>query len=321
LWKWERGKFLRIVFFGTPQFAKTILEYLVAQGFDIAAVVTRPDKPKGRSSQPVPTPVKEYALAHNLPVYQPQKASEPEFASFLKTLQADVFVVAAYAEILKQNILDIPPKGCFNVHGSILPKYRGAAPVQRSIMAGESETGVTIMKMALQLDAGDILAIHKLPIPLEMTAGELMDALANLGKVALVEVLNNLDHIIPTKQDPSQVTQAKKITPEDAEINWNQPALAIHNQIRGVTPNPGAWCWILLKGEKKRLLVKKTLPEPSLKGTPGSIVSQKPSEMVVACASGSLRLLEVQLEGKKALPTDAFLRGFSLPQITFLPKA
>ncbi|MFC2049293.1 methionyl-tRNA formyltransferase [Chlamydiota bacterium] len=308
---------MRIVFFGTSQFAQTILEYLISQGSEIAAVVTRPDKPKGRSGTPVPTPVKASALAHHLHVYQPLKASAPEFAAFLKTLNADVFVVAAYAEILKQNVLDIPHQGCINVHGSILPKYRGAAPVPRAIMEGEAETGVTIMKMALQMDAGDILAICKMAIPLEMTAGELMDALADLGKKALWEVLQNLERIEPIKQDPALSSHAAKIRPEDAQVNWDRPCLAVHNQIRGVTPNPGAWCWVEVKGEKKRLLIKKSLPVPSVSGNPGQIVSRTPLEMVVGCGSGSLALTVIQLEGKKALAIEEFLRGISLSQIKF----
>ncbi len=290
----------------------------MVQGAQVVAVITRPDKPRGRSGTPVATPVKASALAHNLPVYQPTKASAPEFAAFLKTLDADLFVVAAYAEILKQNVLDIPHKGCINVHGSLLPKYRGAAPVQRSIMEGETETGVTIMRMALQMDAGDILAIRKIPIPLEMTAGELMDALANLGKEALWEVLQNLDQIQPIKQDVALATHAKKITPEDAQVDWSLPCLSVHNQVRGVTPNPGAWCWVEVKGEKKRLLIKKTLPLPEVSGEPGQIESRIPLELVVACGSGSLSLLEIQLEGKKAMATKEFLRGISLHQVHFI---
>ena len=309
---------LRIVFFGTPLFAQTILDYLLAQGAHIVAVITRPDKPRGRSGTAIPPPVKVCALAHHLPVYQPTKASTPEFAKFLQALNADLFVVAAYAEILKQDILDIPAKGCINVHGSLLPKYRGAAPVPRSIMEGETETGVTIMRMALQMDAGDILAIRKTPIPLEMTAGELMNTLANVGKEALWEVLQNLDQIKPLKQDSALSTYAKKITPEDAQIDWSRPCLNVHNQVRGVTPNPGAWCWVEVRGEKKRLLIKKTLPVLELAGEPGRIISRKPLELVVACASGGLALMEIQLEGKKAMDAKEFLRGISLKQIHFI---
>ena len=311
---------MRIVFFGTPQFASTILQFLIDKKVDVAAVVTRPDKPRGRSKEPAYSPVKELALSQNLPLYQPNKASEPEFADFLKTFHADFFIVAAYAEILKENILEIPRLGCLNVHGSILPKYRGAAPVQRAIMAGEKETGVTIMKMALQMDAGDILAIEKTEIPIDMTAGELMEVLANLGRVALFEVMQRMvqGKMTPIKQDPTQVSFAKKIKPEDAYIEWNLPAETLHNQIRGVTPNPGAWCWIEIRGEKKRLLVKKTLPETSLTGPPGGILSQNPTELVVGCSKGSLRLLEIQVEGKKSLSADVFLRGVALTNIKFL---
>lgn len=310
---------MRIVFFGTPNFSKIILEYLFDQKVEIAAVITRPDKPRGRSNKPASSPVKEYALSHHLLLYQPPKASDPEFAAFLKTLHADFFVVAAYAEILKENILEIPRLGCINVHGSILPKYRGAAPVPRSIMEGETETGVTIMKMALQMDAGAILAIRKLSIPLEMTAGELMESLANVGKSALIEVLQEVEQgrSQPIEQDLSAVTYAKKLTPQDAQVNWNPSSLVVHNQIRGCNPNPGAWCWIKIKGDSKRLLIKKSLPLPSPHGQPGEIISGPSSELFVACGSGAISLLEVQLEGKKQMSIGDFLRGTPLSQIKF----
>lgn len=310
---------MRIIFFGTPQFASTILHYLIDQKVEVMAVVTRPDKPRGRSGKPAYSPVKELALSKNLPIYQPHKASSEAFAAFLRTLDADFFIVAAYAEILKQNILDIPRFGCLNVHGSILPKYRGAAPVQRAIMAGEKQTGVTIMKLALEMDAGDILAIRKTEITPDMTAGELMEILADQGKVALFEVMRDIKQgtITPIKQNPSLATFAKKIKPEDAEVNWTLSAETLHNLIRGVTPNPGAWCWVEIKGEKKRLLLKKTLLYPT-SGLPGDILSQSPTELIVGCGEGSLRLLEIQLEGKKSLPVDVFLRGISLEKIRFL---
>ena len=267
---------MRIVFFGTPQFAKTILEYLFQQHVDIAAVITRPDKPKGRSGKPSCSPVKEFALEHHLPLYQPPKASDPEFATFLQTLQADFFIVAAYAEILKEIVLTIPRLGCINVHGSILPKYRGAAPVQRSIIEGETETGVTIMKMAVQLDAGDILSIHKTPIPPDMNTGELMAVLADLGKVALYEAMQGVEQEQFKRKNKIRLllAQAKKLTPEEGRIDWNLPSQVLHNKVRGFTPNPGAWVYVTLKGEKKRLLIKKTHPEPAISGTPGSILSQ-----------------------------------------------
>ena len=314
---------MRIVFFGTPSFAKTILKYLLEQGVEVVAVVTRPDKPRGRSNKPVPSPVKEFALSQGIPLFQPPKASDPGFSAFLKTLQADFFIVAAYAEILKEAILEIPRLGCINVHGSLLPKYRGAAPVQRSIMAGDVETGVTIMKMAVKMDAGDILAISKTSIPFDMNAGELMEVLANSGKVVLWEVMQGIEKgkVHPIQQDPTLATQAKKITSEDAEVNWTLSQEEVHNQIRGVNPNPGAWCWVEIKNEKKRLQIKKTLPHGSIEGRPGEILSKNPSELIVGCGKGSLQLLVVQLEGKKALTAKEFLRGISLDKIKFLPNS
>lgn len=313
---------MRVVFFGTPQFAQTILAYLIDKNVEIAAVVTRPDQAVGRSKALVPPPVKELALAKSLPVYQPTKASDPEFASFLNTLDADFFIVSAYAEILKQNILDIPRLGCINVHASILPKYRGAAPIQRSIMAGETETGVTIMKMALKMDAGDILAIRKTDITPEMTAGELMQKLADLGKEALLEVIQKMmnGEEIGEKQDSSEATFAKKLHLEDGEIDWFQPCETVHNQIRGVTPKPGAWCWVELKGVKRRLLIKKSSLQPQTEGEAAEIDRKESSKLIVGCGKGSVRLLNVQLEGKKMMTDEEFLRGIHLEKLSIMPR-
>ncbi|MCH9625737.1 MAG: Methionyl-tRNA formyltransferase [Chlamydiales bacterium] len=310
---------MRIVFFGTPKFAQTILDYLLEKGVEIVAVISRPDKPRGRSKKLISSPVKELALSKSLPIYQPTKASDPDFADFLRSLNADLFVVAAYAEILRQNILDIPKLGCINVHASILPKFRGAAPIQRAIMEGESVSGVTIMKMALKMDAGDILAIAKTSITPEMTAGELTEILADLGKVALMDVIKDLEEgrMEGTQQDPTQVTFAGKLTLEDGLINWARACEVVHNHVRGVTPKPGAWCWITVKGEKKRLLIKRACSAENVRGKPGEIVSENSNELVVACASGGIRLLEVQLEGKKRMAIKAFLQGNSLQDLCF----
>ena len=310
---------MRVVFLGTTEFAKTILEYLYDQKVEIKAVVTRPDKPKGRSNKPSPSAVKVFAEAKGLPLYQPVKASEISFCEFLKTLQADFFIVAAFGEILKEHFLQIPKYASLNVHGSVLPKYRGAAPVARAIMEGEKETGVTIVKMNVQLDAGEILAIRKTPIPLEMTAGELMGVLADLGKTALLKVMQQFEKNALTMiaQNPQEVSYAKKLTLEDAKVDWSRSSLAVHNQIRGVTPHPGAWCWIEIKGEKKRLLIKKTLPH-SERGLAGEILSKKPLELIVGCGQDSLSILEVQLEGKKSMPIDLFLRGTPLSALKFV---
>ncbi|MCC5832117.1 MAG: methionyl-tRNA formyltransferase [Chlamydiales bacterium] len=309
---------MRIVFFGTPQFAATILDYLVKQPVEIVAAVSRPDKPRGRSGAPLPTAVKKAAEKHGVPVYQPRKASETEFADFLKSLRADLFVVAAYAEILKENILDIPQLGCINVHGSALPKYRGAAPVQRALMAGEKETGVSIMKMALEMDAGDVYSIVKIPLSEEITAGELFEKMAVVGAEALWEVIEKIEkgEIKALPQDHSQATFAKKVKPEEGEIDWRRPAREIHNQIRGLTPNPGAWCWIEVRGVRKRLGIKKTRLISDSEGEAGRVIPAE-SKIIVSCGDGALELLEVQLEGKKSLPAPIFLRGIRSEYLKF----
>jgi methionyl-tRNA formyltransferase len=310
---------LRIIFFGTPKFSATVLDYLLRQNANIVAVVTKPNRPKGRSGKLLPPPVKEIAEVHGLPVYQPPKASDIEFAAILKNLKPDLFVVVAYSEIFKENLLAMPKLGCLNVHASILPKYRGAAPIQRAIMTGETETGVTIMSMAKELDAGNMLAIAKTEIREDMTAGELSEILSQIGAVALWEVIQKYEagHIESIPQDAKEATYAKKISTEDAKINWQLPAKTTHDQIRGVTPNPGAWCWIEYKGEKKRLLIKKTSYNHSFAGNPGEMFFQS-SQLWVACSQGAIQLLEVQLEGKKALSALEFLRGISQETLHFL---
>ncbi len=309
---------MRVVFFGTPDFAASILTYLIQQPVEIVAVVSRPDKPQRRSKTPQPTAVKRVAEAHHLPVYQPKKASDPEFAELLKTFQADLFIVAAYAEILRENILEIPPLGCINVHGSLLPKYRGAAPVQRALMAGETETGVSIMKMVLEMDAGDVYSTAKIPIAPEMTAGELFEIMAEKGAQALWEVMQQVEQgkAQATPQDHSKATFTKKVKPEEAQVVWTGRAQDIHNRIRGLTPNPGAWCFVQVRGVQKRLKLLKTRPRPEVKGQPGAVIAA-PSQLIVCCTEGALELLEVQLEGKKALSADVFLRGLSLDHLKF----
>ncbi|NGX61041.1 MAG: Methionyl-tRNA formyltransferase [Chlamydiae bacterium] len=313
---------MQIVFFGTPSFAATILDSLLSHPFSVVAVVTRPDKPKGRSGKPQFLPVKKLALEKDLPLYQPDKASSEEFAAFLKTLDADLFVLAAYAEILKENVLEIPSKGCINVHASLLPKYRGAAPIQRCLMAGDDISGVTIMKMERKLDAGEILETASTPVPEEMVAGELMEKLSHLGAEALIRVLQRVaqgEQVKGELQDPSLVTLAPKLKPEEGELDLRESSTKLHNQVRGVTPKPGAWIWVEIRGEKKRLLIKKTHSHPSLQGEIGETLSTSP--WVIGCGEGGLELLEVQLEGKKALDTPAFLRGIPSTLIHFLNKS
>jgi methionyl-tRNA formyltransferase len=309
---------LRIIFFGTPKFSATVLNFLVEKKANILAVVTKPDRPKGRSGKPQPPPVKEVAQLHRIPVYQPLKASDPEFASILNDLKPDFFVVVAYSEIFKENLLKLPKLACLNVHASLLPKYRGAAPIQRAIMNGERETGVTIMSMARELDTGNMLAIAKTEIKEDMTTGELSQILSEIGAIALWDVIQQYEKgdVVSIPQNDAEATYAKKITPEDARVRWDLSAKMIHDQIRAVTPNPGAWCWIEYKGERKRLLIKRARCHDFPSGEPSKLLL-KPG-LFIGCGKGSLELIEVQLEGKKTLPISEFLRGISKDALHFL---
>ncbi len=296
---------LKIVFFGTPSIAGEILKYLLDNQVEVLAVVTKQDKPLGRKKELIPPPVKVLAKERGIAVYQPVKASDPEFVSFLKTLHADLFVVAAFSEILKENLLEVSRLGCINVHASLLPKFRGAAPIQRCIMAGEKESGVTIMMMDKGLDTGGMLTVVKTSIYPDMNAGELAEQLIIIGSKALLHVIQNFEAYTPIAQKNEESTYAKKLSLEDAEIMWDAPADQIYNQIRGVSPKPGAWCIVEVHGERKRLKLKKARLS-SLQGIPGKIVG-KP--LIVACQSGAIEILEVQLEGKKELPSELFMRG------------
>ncbi|MBS0615071.1 MAG: methionyl-tRNA formyltransferase [Verrucomicrobia bacterium] len=309
----------KIIFFGTTALAARVLNDLLKQSdIQVMAVVTKPDKQKGRSLQMLPPPVKEAALLHNLPIHQPLKASTPEFADLLKSYQADIFVVFAYGEILKKNIIEIPRLGCLNVHPSLLPKYRGADPIRRALMAGDAETGVCIMDMVLEMDAGDVYAMTKIPIPSNMTLGELEDQIAPLASTSLLQVIRDLmaGEAHKTPQDPSQVTFAPKITLEEEKILFHRSALELHNQIRALSPAPGAWALVDTGKEQKRLKILRAEVTP-LQGSPGSNLAFSKKEWIVACGTEALRLLEIQIEGKKAMKIEEFLRGAQHP-FTFL---
>jgi methionyl-tRNA formyltransferase len=315
---------MRVIFFGTPQFAATVLDYLFQQGVEIVAVVSKPDRPKGRSGQPVPTPVKLAAQAFNsqLPLYQPELISDPAFIPVLQAFQADLFVVVAYGEIIKQDLLTMPRLACINLHASLLPKYRGAAPIQQALINGEMESGVTIMHMVKKMDAGDMIEKVIVPIYPEMTFGELEQQLCEVGKKTLKDVIFafNRQEILPSvSQDISQVTFAPKIELENCEIDWNRSAQDIHNLIRGVNPHPGAWCYVTVKGEKKRLKIYRSQLISSLGNSPGSLISSLPHQLVVSAKDQALELLEVQLEGKKLMKGTDFLRGLSSAHLSFDP--
>ncbi len=303
---------MKIVFFGTPDFAAQILSYLVEQKQLIAAIVTQPDRPQGRKLKLTPPAVKQTAalLAPTIPLMQPTKASSPEFLQELSELQADLFVVAAYGQILSKKLLSIPPLGCINIHASLLPKYRGAAPIQRALMNGDPETGVSIQKMVFRLDAGDVVAEEKIPLPLDMTHGELQQSLCDLSKPLLSSVLKLYETGVPAgkPQDESQVTLAAKISPEETQIHWDSPARNIHNLIRGLSPRPGAWCWINTSTGKKKLKILRTaLSEET--GAPGEVLSFEKGRCLIATQNGSLELIQVQPEGKKAMSVRDWMSG------------
>lgn len=314
---------MKVVFFGTPQFAADTLKYLLENHIEIVAVISKPDRAKGRSGSPVPTPVKSLLqdLKSPIPCLQPEKVSATEFSTILSAFEADLFVVVAYGEILKQHLLDMPRLACINLHASLLPKYRGAAPIQRCIIEGEGVSGVTIMHMVRKMDAGEMIEKVSVPITENMTFGELERLLCDVGKVALLNVVEKFareKELLKTAQNHELATMAPKIELEDCEIRWDRSAQVLHNLIRGVNPYPGAWCYIQMRGEKKRFKILRTrLSDKSPESLPGQIISKTQKELIVATADGSLDLLEVQPEGKKPMHVAEFLRGISFSQLQF----
>lgn len=305
---------MKVVFFGTPHFAAEVLLYLLKNQVEVVAVITKPDRPQGRSGTPVPTPVKVVSLEQHPPlkVYQPEIVSALDFAPILEAYQADLFVVVAYGEILKQHLLDMPKTACINLHASLLPKYRGAAPIQRSIINGEAETGVTIMHMAKKMDAGDIISMQKIPISENMTYGELETALCREGSALLLKTIRELEKGTATRtvQDHEKATLAPKIELEDCQIDWNQSAQSIHNLVRGVNPHPGAWAAVEINGQMKRLkIITTNLPLEENISQPGRILSVTKQGVLIGCGQGSIYLVQVQPEGKKPMSALEFMRG------------
>lgn len=312
---------MRVVFFGTPFFSACVLNYLLDKGVDVVAVVTQPDRPQGRSGMPVFSAVKQVVLSRKLsiPIYQEEKISSSGSVEKLALLEADLFVVVAFGEIIKENLLNMPRYGCINLHTSILPKYRGAAPIQRAIMEGEVETGVTVMYMAKKLDNGDIIKIVKTPIEENMTYGEVEENLCEIGKEALHQVIVSFTRgvVEGRKQSDEDSTYAKKIETMDCMLSWDLPAKSLHNLVRGVTPKPGAWCYILLRGKKRRLKIKATRVVEG-KGESGQLISYGKEGVVVACGKDALSLLEIQLEGKKTILAKDFVQGVSQKELAFI---
>jgi methionyl-tRNA formyltransferase len=311
---------MKIIFFGTPEFAANILCYLLENKVNVVAIVTQPDKEKGRSSNKRIT-VKDVAKKScpNIPLYQPNNASDAGFLNQIRQHNADLFVVVAYGKILKQSLLDLPKLDTINVHASLLPKYRGAAPIQRSLLNGDEETGITIMKIAPELDAGDIISMKKLSISSTMNGKELETALCDLSKPLLLDVIKNfsIGNVEYLPQDDSKSTYASKIEANDKKIFWDKPAKQIHNLIRAFSPFPGAECLFSINGLTKRLKVKKSLVVPH-SGYPGEILFFEKDLFIVACKENALQLLEVQLEGKKKMPIKDFIHGIK-GEISFIP--
>jgi len=303
-------KNLKVVFMGTPDFAVPTLQGLIDAGVRLVAVYTQPDRPKGRGRKLEPSPVKQLALKEGLPVLQPQKLRDPAVVEELRSLAPDLIVVIAYGQILPQSVLDIPPHGCINVHASLLPEYRGAAPINKAIMEGETETGITTMLMDAGLDTGDMLVKKATTIGPFETAGELHDRLALLGREAMEETLRSLcgGTLQPEKQDDAKSCYAPMLKKEDGRIDWTRSAAEIHNQVRGLDPWPGTFTF--LRGEV--LKVSATAPHDG-GGEPGTVVATDSSSVHVACGIGVLRIGKLQLPGKKMLPAGEFLKGHPLP--------
>jgi methionyl-tRNA formyltransferase len=302
---------MRLVFLGTPAFAVPTLEALVRAGHDVAAVVTPPDRPRDRGQNPAPSPVKLAALALGLPVYQPERVRKPEALEYLRGIAPRAMVVVGYGQIIPQSVIDLAPLGIVNVHASLLPKYRGAGPIQWSIVNGETRTGVTTMRIEAGLDTGDMLLKAETEIAPGENAIELGQRLAVMGADLLVETLAGLEAntIVPEKQDDAQATWAPLLKKEDGVIDWTQSAGAIHNRVRGLQPWPGAQT--MFRGRPLQVWKARVAPAGH-GGTAGSIIGSRP--LLVGCGEGSLELLEVQLEGRKRISAVEFANGNRLTE-------
>lgn len=301
---------LKVLFMGTPEFAAISLQALLDAGYPVVGVVTQPDRPVGRGGRIQASPVKLLAQEHNLPIFQPKRLRKPEVVDELKALGADVTVVVAYGQILSKEALAIGPLGAINVHGSLLPRWRGAAPIQRAIMAGDQETGVTTMWMDEGMDTGDICLMARTPISPEDTAGSVHDRLARMGAELLVETLRQVEAgTAPRIPQPAEgVTYAAKLERADEEIDWSRTAEEVFHQIRGLNPWPGAYT----AGPKGNLKIWKAIPAPdsSFQGQPGEVVEiRKGQGFVVAAGSGFLLVQEVQPAGKGRMPAHAYMNG------------
>ncbi len=303
---------MKIVFMGTPDFAREALEKIIQAGHEVVLVVTQPDKPKGRSGELQVSDVKACALEHNIPVFQPVKIKEAEHVAYLKSIEADIYVVAAFGQILSQEILDIPRFGCVNIHASLLPKYRGAAPIQQAIIDGEAKTGVTIMQMAAGMDTGDILIQRELEISDDETGGGLFDKLSVMGGELIVDALPMIERgeLTPVPQDEALATKCGKLSKNMGKIDFTKSAVSIRNLIRGLNPWPSAFT--SLDGKMLKIWKADIRENSGETGSCGSIVAVSKDSFTVMTGDGLLDVKEVQLEGKKRMAVKDFLLGYKL---------
>ena len=318
---------MRIVFMGTPDFSVPALKALVEVGHQVIAVVTQPDKPKGRGKEVQMTPVKIQAMEYGIPVYQPAKVREASFVEVLKGLEADVYVVIAFGQLLPKAVLELPKYGCINIHASLLPKYRGAAPIQWCVIDGERETGITTMMMDVGLDTGDMLEKTVIPIEEKETGGSLHDKLSLAGGALILSTLKKLEEgtLVRTPQTDEGTCYAKMLTKSLGDIDWNQSAVSIERLIRGLNPWPSAYTlwsgktikiWsadVTTSREAAAFLSESGVPsETGI--TPGTVVCSDKHSLVVCTGDGLLSVRELQMEGKKRMDTPAFLRGYPIPE-------
>ena len=304
---------MKIVYMGTPDFAVNPLHALAEAGYEVAGVITQPDKPKGRGKTMLPTPVKEEAMKHGFPVYQPVKVRDPEFLQVLEKMEPDIIVVAAFGQIIPKSILELPKYGCINIHASLLPKYRGAAPIQQAVIDGEKESGVTIMRMGTGLDTGDMISRIVVPIAKDETGGTLFDKLAEAGAKLLVETLPHIfdgTAVYEKQPEESPTPYAGMITKQMGLINFGKSAAELERLVRGLNPWPSAFTFWNGKTLKVwESFVVKSEETGAEKSEPGTVVKTDKKGIYVACGEDVLVLSQVQLEGKKRMDADAFLRG------------
>ena len=300
---------MRVVFMGTPDIAATCLKKIIADGFEVVGVYTQPDRPKGRGMKMVFSPVKEVAIANNLPVFQPENFREDETVEQLKNLRPDVVAVVAYGRILPQRVLDLVPQGFINIHASVLPQYRGSAPYQWAVLDGLKETGVSAQFMVHAMDAGDVVGVSKTPIGPDETAGELLDRLAVLGADLLSETLTKYENkeLIPVPQDESKVTMAPMLDKSMCPIDWTKNAQQIHDKVRGLHPWPVAT--MELQGKKFKVHATKIVPGS---GKPGEILGLTKTGLKIACGDGAIEVTSLQAEGGKRMAAPDYFRGHPL---------